>query len=274
MKVYIEILRPTNAIMAVIAVILMAIINKTYNLDVLIGCIGVFLATGAGNVINDYYDYEIDKINKPQRPIPSDRITRKSALYYSIILFLVAIILGCIISFDVGVMVIICTILMILYAYNFKRQVLFGNIIVSLLTALTFVYGGMIVYDVKIGSILGIFAFLMNMSREIIKDTEDVEGDLKEGAKTFPIVYGREKAVILAVVLNILTCILSPLLYTPWHIFNESYLIIVAIADIIFIYSAYMATQSYSKENLHTVSKYMKIGMCIAFVSFAIGSII
>ncbi|MGN1322036.1 MAG: UbiA family prenyltransferase [Methanosphaera sp.] len=273
MNPYIEILRPGNAVMALIAVLLMAIIGHTYNWEIILGAITVFIATGSGNTINDYCDYEIDKINKPYRPIPSGKIELKTALYYSLILFIIAIIMGFIISIENGVMVIICTILMIVYAYDFKRRCLIGNITVSLLTSLTFVFGGLITGDVIVSMLIGLFAFLMTLSREIIKDAEDVEGDLREHAHTFPIVYGKRNAIIVAVILNILTCLLSPILYIL-NIFTISYLVIVLIADIIFIYSAVLALKDQSKENLHKISTYMKIGMFIAFISFAIGSII
>ncbi|RAP54232.1 MAG: geranylgeranylglycerol-phosphate geranylgeranyltransferase, partial [Methanosphaera sp. rholeuAM130] len=90
MNSYIEILRPANAIMASIAVLLMAIISHTYNMEIALGALAVCIATGAGNTINDYYDYEIDKVNKPDRPIPSGRISLKNALHYSLILFTIA----------------------------------------------------------------------------------------------------------------------------------------------------------------------------------------
>lgn len=273
MNSYIEILRPGNAIMALIAVILMAIIGKTYSFEIVLGAISVFLATGAGNTINDYYDYEIDKINKPERPIPSGRIKLENALYYSLLLFLIATIIGFFISIENGLTVIICSALMILYAYTLKQRCLIGNICVSLLTGLTFVYGGLITGDIYLSIFLGFFAFLMTLSREIIKDTEDIEGDKKENANTLPIKYGAKNAVLLAVVLNILTCLLSPILYF-YNIFSIVYLAIVIVADIIFIYSAILAIKDQSKENLHHVSKLMKIAMFVAFISFAVGSII
>ncbi len=273
MNPYFEILRPANAIMASIAVLLMAIVSHTYNLDIVIGAVSVFIATGGGNTINDYCDYEIDKINKPERPIPSGRISRSNALYYCLLLFLIATILGFIISVANGIVVIICSIIMIVYAYDLKTRCLIGNITVSLLTGLTFVFGGLITGDYIISIILGFFAFLMTLSREIIKDTEDVEGDKKENAKTFPIVYGEVNAVRLAFILNIITCILSPILYII-GLFSIIYLIIVVIADIIFIYSGYNALKNQDVDTLHKVSKNMKIGMIIAFVSFAIGSIL
>ena len=71
MNPYIEILRPVNAVMAVITVILMALIAGRFDVDVLLACVVVFTATGAGNVINDYFDHEIDRVNRPSRPIPS-----------------------------------------------------------------------------------------------------------------------------------------------------------------------------------------------------------
>ncbi len=259
--------------MALIAVLLMAIVGHTYNWEIILGAITVFIATGAGNTINDYYDYEIDKINKPQRPIPSGRIKKENALYYSLILYILSIILGFIISTENGITVIICTLLMIIYAYDFKQRCLIGNITVALLTGLTFVFGGLITGQINTSIILGFFAFLMTLSREIIKDTEDIEGDLKENAHTFPIEYGSKNAVKLAVTLNIITCLLSPLLYI-YNIFSVTYMIIVIIADIIFIYTAIMALKDQTKENLHKISGYMKIGMLIAFISFAAGSLI
>lgn len=272
MNPYIEILRVGNAVMALIAVVLMAIIGKTFSFEIVLGAISVFLATGAGNTINDYCDYEIDKINKPERPIPSGRIKLKNALYYSLILFVIATILGFFISVANGVTVIVCSILMIVYAFDFKQRCLIGNITVALLTGLTFVYGGLITGDVNLGILLGFFAFLMTLSREIIKDTEDIEGDLKENARTLPIIYDARSAVMVAVVLNIITCLLSPVLYI-YNVFSVVYMSIVLVADIIFIYSAILALKSQDKTNMHKVSKLMKIGMIIAFISFAVGSV-
>ena len=75
MNPYIEILRPGNAIMGAIVVVLVAIIDKTFSLPILLATLAVFFETSAGNVINDYFDYQIDLINKPERPIPSGRIS-------------------------------------------------------------------------------------------------------------------------------------------------------------------------------------------------------
>ena len=273
MNPYIEILRPTNAVMASVAVLLMAIVDHTYTLGILVGAVTVFIATGAGNIINDYYDHNIDKTNKPERPIPSGRISKSNALYYSLSLFVIAVLLGFSISLANAIVVIVCDIIMILYAYDLKQRCLIGNITVGLLTALTFIFGGLITHDLPSSIILAVFAFLMTLSREIIKDTEDVEGDLKENASTFPIVYGKIASVRLAFIINIITCILSPVLYLI-GLFSIYYMIIVLVADVLFIYYGIVALKNQDSNTLHNVSKNMKIAMFIAFISFVIGSIL
>ena len=118
---------------------------------------------------------------------------------------------------------------------------------------------------------LGFFAFVMTTAREITKDIEDIEGDKAESAKTFPILYGTKISAIITFILIILDCILCPLLYFQ-HIFNIYYLVIIAIAVILFVYSAILIIRNQDVKTAAKTSKYLKIGMLIAFVSFAIGS--
>ena len=271
MNTYIKILRPVNALMAVIAVLIMALITKTYNTNILLGALAVFIITGAGNIINDYYDYNIDLINKPERPLPSKKISLKTAKYYAITLFIIGIIIGTIISTTTSIITIISSIILILYAYSFKKQCLIGNISVAILTGLTFIYSGIIVNNIQLSIILGFLAFLMTLAREIIKDMEDIEGDLKENAKTFPIKYGLKKSAILSSTLIIITCILSLIPYYL-KIFNINYLIILIISWTIFLYSAYIIQKNQTNNKLQKISKYMKIAMFITFISFIIGS--
>ncbi|MDR0901045.1 MAG: UbiA family prenyltransferase [Methanobrevibacter sp.] len=276
MNPYLEILRPGNAIMAVIAVILIAIIGKNYNIPIILGIIAVFLATGAGNAINDYFDYKIDAINKPNRPIPSGRISLKTARIYSIILFLIAIVIGFIISFFVNsylptIIVIFNSILMYYYAYSLKSSVLFGNMAIAFLTASCFIFAGTILDLINISLYLGFFAFSMTLAREIIKDMEDYKGDKLEGAKTLPIKYGMKISAILAAIFILLASLLSPILYLN-GIFNVYYLIPLGIAILIFLIAAFKILSDQSSENSRFVSKLIKIGMLIAFIAFAIGS--
>ncbi|MDI6645068.1 MAG: UbiA family prenyltransferase [Methanobacteriaceae archaeon] len=271
MNAYIEILRPWNAIMAVIAVILVAIINGNFSTDIFLACAVVFIVTGAGNSINDYFDHKIDAINKPKRPIPSGRIPLKTAGMYSIFLFILGISIAFIINFLLGVIALLSSFLMVYYAYDLKRRCIIGNLSISFLTGLCFVFGGIAAGEIINSIYLGFYAFLMTMAREIVKDMEDVEGDKEEGATTFPIIYGNRKASIFAAFFMIISSITSPVLYYL-GLFNIFYFIILSIAIIIFLISAKSILKDYSVLNAKKISKRIKIGMGIVFLAFALGS--
>lgn len=280
MNPYFEIMRPGNAIMGAIAIILVAFVDKTFNIPVILAILAVFFETAAGNVINDYYDYEIDLINKPERPIPSGRISLKSGKYFSYLLFLAGTICGFIISIITNnwipfLIVIIADIVLYLYAYKLKSTPLIGNLTVGFMTGFGFVFGGFSINNPEIiitSMNLGFFAFVMTTAREIVKDIEDLKGDKSAGAKTLPILIGEKKPAIIASFLIIIDIILCPLLYYN-QIFGILYLPVIAIAAALFIYSTILILKSQDTQTAAKVSKYLKIGMLVAFVSFIFGSI-
>ena len=279
MNPYIEILRPGNVVMAMIAIVLVAIVSHTVSIPIILAILAVFFEISAGNVINDYFDYKIDLINKPERPIPSGRIQLKTARNYAYGLFLGGTICGFLISYLTNnwipfIIVLISDVILYVYAYKLKSTPLIGNITVGFMTGLCFVFGGFAVGTQQMiytSTFLGFFAFIMTIAREITKDIEDIEGDKIEGAKTFPILYGTKISAIITFILIIVDCALCPLLYVQ-HIFNLFYLVVIAIAAIIFIYSAILIIKDQDVKTAAKVSKYLKIGMLIAFISFAIGS--
>jgi geranylgeranylglycerol-phosphate geranylgeranyltransferase len=271
MNAYLEILRPFNALMGVIAVLLVAFISGIFNLYVPVACIIVFIFTGAGNAINDYVDHKIDAINKPERPIPSGRISLNAAAIYATILFVIATIMSLLIGIIPGIIVVLSAILMFLYAYKLKKSCLIGNLSIAFLTGLCFVFAGVVLQTVYLSILLGFYAFLMTMAREIVKDMEDVEGDSMEGANTFPLKFGMKSSSILAAFFMILASLTSPALYFI-GIFNILYLIILVFAIIIFLIGALSILKDQSKKNTHIVSKRIKIGMGIVFLAFALGA--
>ncbi len=271
MNAYLEILRPFNAIMGVIAVLLVAIISGDFNIYVPVACVIVFIFTGAGNAINDYVDHKIDAINKPERPIPSGRISLNAAAIYATSLFIIATIMSLIIGIIPGIIVISSAVLMFLYAYRLKTSCLVGNLSIAFLTGLCFVFAGVVLGTIFLSILLGFYAFLMTMAREIVKDMEDVEGDSMEGATTFPIRFGMKSSSILAAFFMILASLTSPALYLI-GIFNVIYLLILIFAIALFLICAISIIKDQSKKNTKIVSKRIKIGMGIVFLAFALGS--
>ena len=257
-----EILRPFNCLMASAAAMIGLLVAMVQDLRAALIIAGaVFLITGAGNVINDYYDRQIDAVNRPDRPIPSKRIQPRTAFYYSIILFAA----GCILAGFAGLMCLFIavfnSILLFFYARNLKATPILGNLSVSYLTGSTFLFGG------AVAGLVGILAnqvpfglsFLASMSREIAKDIEDMEGDRQGGARTLPILAGERPAAALAGIFGLAAVALS--LFAP---FGRIYLLIVLVADLLLLLSVYKVI----RKDAAGSQKAIKKGMALALLAF------
>jgi len=264
---YLEVLRIPNAFMSVIAVIVAVILVGFYNpYQILIACLAVFLFSGGGMAINDYFDYEADKINKPKRTLPAGKISKKNILIYSLILMIIGNSLVLFLNYKMLVFSLANTFLLIAYSWKLKKIILLGNFVVSWLTASIFLFGSLLSGAVTATIlILFLFAFSSTIGREITKTIEDVEGDKKINARTLPIVAGKNFAGWIAIIFIIFAVLFSPLPYI-FHLLSVNYLYLVTIADIIFLYSCFAVLISPRKSQ-----KMMKIAMFVALISFLIG---
>lgn len=269
---YIIILRPLNCLMASLAVIIGGMIaSKTFfTKDIILACIVGFVVCGAGNVINDYFDYEIDKINNPTRPIPSGKIPIKKAFLYSIFLFLFGIALSCMINIYAVVMAIINSLILFLYPYKIKSiGGLSKNITVSYLVASPFLFGSIALNQWSNTILIFlILAFLANTSREIVKDIEDTKGDIYP---TLPKKIGIANSAKLASLFMMMAILLSPIPYIL-HILNIYYLVSVSFADFIFIYTFYKFLKK-PEEKIRKISTQIKVGMFFAMLAFIVGKL-
>jgi len=277
MKPYIQLIRPLNCVMAAVAVFIGALIavgfgalNDNNGFNITIACIVAFLFTGAGNSLNDYFDREIDKINHPQRPIPSRKIIPRRALMLASILFIISLIFAMLINYIAFIIVIANLIVMISYEIFFKAKGTAGNITISWLTGTTFLFGGAAVFAVEKTIILAILAFLATFGREIAKDIEDIMGD--RGRFTLPMNIGEKNAGIIAsssIFIGILLSPLPPLL----GLFPEKgsffYSIIIMVADAIFIYCMFLLLRGKNSASMP-----IKGAMLIALIAFLCGGIL
>lgn len=156
---------------------------------------------GAGaNAINDVFDLAIDRVNRPDRPLPSGAVSVGAARAVWAVSSALGIGLGALLS--VGHLLIAAASVLLLYGYSarLKRTPLVGNLAVALVLALAILYGGLAVEAVGGGLLLGAgFAFGSTLAREVAKDIEDAVGDATEGARTLPLVAGPGVAVGVAV---------------------------------------------------------------------------
>ncbi|MFN4082207.1 MAG: geranylgeranylglycerol-phosphate geranylgeranyltransferase [Bacteroidia bacterium] len=178
--------------------------------DLILLVLSTVLSAAAGYIINDYMDVKLDLINKPHRVIIGNTISRRWAMLLHFILNLLAVSFAYLVNLKVFVLVFFSTIILWLYSQFLKKTYLAGNIMVALLTALTLII--LLFYDESISKAgiftYSIFAFFTTLFREIIKDTEDMKGDEKFKASTYPIVKGVRKTKNLLIALQIIILIL------------------------------------------------------------------
>ncbi|MFP4655504.1 MAG: geranylgeranylglycerol-phosphate geranylgeranyltransferase [Methanohalobium sp.] len=281
MRAYIQLIRYGNCTMAAIAAVIGVFIAfnilYTSSLDLsfvynsITVFIVVFFVTGAGNAINDYFDYEIDVINKPSRPIPSGKIELSKAFSFSLALFISGIIIAFTINWITGLISLFNSLVLIYYAKTLKRKAFFGNLSIGYLTGSTFLFGGAVygISGLYALLILFVLATLATISREIVKDIEDIKGDEMERANTLPIQVGVQKSVYIAALIGLVAIISSPLPYFQ-SLLNTRFLYIVALADVFFIMAI---SEIILQNNASMSSKLFKIAMMFALISFIAGSL-
>jgi geranylgeranylglycerol-phosphate geranylgeranyltransferase len=265
-QVLIEIMRPGNCLMAGIAALIGFLVadSSPEPLTAVLVMLVVFAVTGAGNVVNDYFDREIDAVNRPGRPIPSNRISPDRALTWSIILFGAGCLFAHFINRLTFAIAIFNSILLYLYARNLKVTPFAGNLAVGYLTGSTFLFGGAAGDDVKITLFLFLLASLATLAREIEKDIEDVAGDMASGARTLPIVIGKRKSSLLAAIFVVAAIVLSYL--AP---LGKTYLVAVTVADLLFL----AALASILWGEAPKAQKMLKAGMAAALAAFLVAAL-
>jgi geranylgeranylglycerol-phosphate geranylgeranyltransferase len=270
MKGFLALMRPINAIMASLGTVIGGVIAEENLRGLLfpklyVAMAVVFLVLMGGNSLNDYFDAEIDKINHPTRPIPSGQVSRSTAKYLAVLFFSAGLIIS---IFTLNalqfLLAALAVFLLVTYEWKTKAWGLVGNVIISSLVGLIFIYGSLSIglsYEVII---LSTMAFLANLAREIVKDVEDIHGDVDR--TTLPKRIGKGLSLVAAAILIIVAVSLSPI---PFIFFGWKglYILFVSISDLVFLISVFFSFTDQTKgQNL------IKIGMILGLVAFLVGS--
>ena len=190
---FLKIIRPLNIFQSVIAVFITATLVSNFpsGMPLLLTMITIGSFIGAGNTINDFFDFETDRTNRPDRPLPAGTLTKPAVLIITLILFLTGILAFFPVAtrLSTGILV-INFILLIIYTPLLKPTSILGNVTVSYLLGSSFLFAAEIFGDYTAGIIPALLAFLFNGSRELVKDMEDIKGDAENNIKTLPVKYG------------------------------------------------------------------------------------
>jgi geranylgeranylglycerol-phosphate geranylgeranyltransferase len=231
----------------------------------------VFVFTMGANALNDYVDRDIDITNHPERPIPSMKVKPKSALFFSEILFffsaLISVVLSTIAGVGVFALFLGAFIFQVLYEYRAKRIKYLGNYLIALLTVMAFLLGGVVVNSIFVPAIFASTAFLAILAREIIKDVEDLEGDINR--KSLPKIIGIRQANVLACFLLITAIIISIIAYYPLKLLGTSYLFLITFTDAFFLICIPIIF-----KNSNRARRILKVAMFLALLSFVLGGLL
>lgn len=274
-KALIKIVRPLNCLITFFTIITACFIcadNFDYKIIIIAAFAGALVNAG-GNIINDYFDIEIDKINRPERPLPSGKISVRTSLKFYVYSTLLAFVISSVYLNPIAFGIIIVTLAtMFLYSFMLKGIPLVGNIVVSFFTGLAFLFGSVVVGNIYCGIIPAVFAFLISLMRELVKDIEDMKGDKTVSISTFPIKYGINSTVKLISFLGVIL-IISTTIPFLFKIYNLYYFIFVSLfVNGILVFVISRLKKDTSQNTLRITSTLLKVGMVMGVISILIGT--
>ena len=261
-------------------------INLSEKLFYLLVLASVCIAA-AGYIINDYFDENIDQVNKLAKVIVGKFIKRRIAILLHAIFSFIGLMLSIYIGYRLRNPFIpffnfVAIFLLIVYSSTFKKKILIGNIIISLLTAWTILVLTLAEYRfrispqdivwhrlLKMSFIYAGFAFIISLIREVIKDMEDMEGDIRYGCKTMPIIWGLPvskvfTAVWIVVLGGMLVAIQIYVIQLGWWV-SALYSFLLIIVPLIWVLKKlYTASTS---SDFHRLSSAIKLIMLAGIVS-------
>src|ERR1017187_7032767 len=241
----------------------------------------------AGYIINDYFDVNIDLINKPAKLIVDRYIKRRWTIVWHIVLSFIGFVISCyagykLRNFYIPLFNFAAIIILWFYSTTFKKKLLIGNILISLLTAwvilvLTFSEHRIHIISpdiywkrlIKVSFIYAGFAFIISLIREVIKDMEDMQGDVKYGSTTMPIVWGLQvskvfAAVWIVVIIGGVACVQIYVIQSGWWVsalYSFLFIIIPLIRILRKLYAAH------SPKDFHQLSNAVKLVMFTGILS-------
>ncbi|MDC8003818.1 geranylgeranylglycerol-phosphate geranylgeranyltransferase [Aureisphaera galaxeae] len=292
---YIKLLRPVNLLLIVLVQCLIkfalfdtwGVETTLNNLQFALLVIITIIIAGAGNVVNDIFDEAVDRINKPEKMIVWRLISEKTAYNYYIILNVIGVGLGFYLANTIDhagltAIFIIISALLYIYATHIKSMLLVGNVLVSILVAMSLIV--LILFDIypaitdsvsplqvkasKVILFYAGFAFFINLMREIVKDLQDIDGDKNGGRNSLPIVLGRARTVNAVFAMGVLAMV-SILWFTYIRLYNDMwlsfYFVFLIAAPLLFF--CIKAWNAENKKDFSLLSLLLKIIMLLGVCS-------
>jgi len=248
------------------------------------------LIAAAGYIINDYFDINIDQINKPTANVVDKIVSRRWAMAWHFVLSGVGLLLSAWVAWRTGFWYILlgnfmCVLLLFGYSVSLKRKLLFGNILISLLTAWVILVIGLAEFTspvltsskiveasgkiIRLSLLYAGFAFISSLIREAIKDIEDLQGDERYGCRTMPIVWGVNAAKVYIAVWLVVILALLVILQVYVARFEWWWAMVYSIVFIIgpFVLIFFQLYKAKDQKDYHRLSNWTKLVMLTGILS-------
>jgi 4-hydroxybenzoate polyprenyltransferase len=240
--------------------------EKIYDWRLFLLSASTTIIAAAGYIINDYYDVKIDLINKPERVVIGKEVARRYALLFHSALSFIGVAIGFSLNWKIGVINFFSAFLLWWYSNDLKRQPFIGNFVVALLTGLS-IFLITILYQMPepLVGIYSIFAFVMTLIREIVKDMEDLKGDDTFGCKTLPIVWGNRKTKFF--IYFLMAFLFASVVYIN-ELFQQLpllYFVAFLFAPLLFLFTRLVRADT--KKDFYYLSQWCKVIMLLGIAS-------
>jgi geranylgeranylglycerol-phosphate geranylgeranyltransferase len=236
--------------------------------------LGFFLSSSA-MVFNDYFDLEVDRVNAPQRPLPAGLLSGPEAIALGVVLALVSLTIAWSFQPLVFLFCLIAWLLGFLYNWRLKSAGLWGNLIVSLNVAATFIFGGIAVRNPWNPMVwtFGLIVFCFDLAEEIAGDAMDAEGDQQRASQSIAIRYGKRFALRISGALFGLVILLTflPILLGERSLF---YLLPIAFIDLLIIYFVRRLLKSRTHDEGHASMRGLYLSASLGLLAFLIGRLV
>ncbi|HEC37479.1 MAG TPA: hypothetical protein ENI29_04530 [bacterium] len=254
---------------------------KWFQIEFLIAFLVVFISASGAFALNDYFDYEVDKINnRIDRPLVTGLLSRKVALYIAIVFLIIVIFLSILLSFVAMILILTSVPLFYLYSMGLKKKWFLKNFLIAFSYMATIILGSLII-DSNLEPItiyFAVMAFIVGLANEIMFDIADVKGDNAKGIHTVSTKFGIKKAVKISVFLYVVIIVLDPLpfiLYIDHRLYLDYlFLILILVPVSLYIFFSYSLLKSQSRENILAWKTRVFIIMQFGTISYLIGVLI
>jgi len=268
-----KISRPLSTLSGALAVVLGGYVAGTGEwLNILLATLATLLISSAANAWNDYMDIEIDRINQPQRPLPSGMVSPRAVLVFAFVAAGLSVVVAAFINLATFLIAFSSAILLLVYSWRLKSTVLLGNATVAFISALSAVFGGVAAGNVVPSLWLAAIIFTAIMGREVLKTMADYEGDLRQKCRTISTVWGRRPARVVFFVLAWITLGMMMLPYL-FRVYKPvyAYIVVLGVYPVI-VYILVKVNRYRTGAQLERLSQLMKYDFLIWFVAVLLGA--